>query len=439
MRAQKNTHLHFIQEVIVGLTVSAVALSLGGAFGLLSGRGVLAGMLSAAIYPLITSAIGGTKIQCSGPTGPMTTVFIALMISASQSVPQQHLAGFLNLTLFLMATILLIAGVLRLGNWVKIVPNVVISGFMDGIALIIWISQGKKLLQIGTPIIEGPMFLNCLVAIITLAIALLMTRIAKNVQSHIVGLLSGTLVALVVMTTACTLLDLPIGRAVPDISLHSYSELSAFAANHSPALWPWHLFWLALPWALQLAVVAYLDTLLTSLIIDRETHQESKRNRELGAQGIATSLVAIVGGIPGAQATERSVLMLKEGAQTRLAGILVGVFSLAGVLLLQDFVSLIPKAVFAGILLKVGYDVFDWQPIILYFKQWKTTDSKSSQPITHEEIVIIFLTAGVTAIVNVMAAVILCTIMFIVLRKSNPVGFHDLQLQKETEGFTDEP
>ena len=442
MSKSMNMNIRFIaHEAVVGLTVSTVSLSLGGAFGILSERGVLIGMITAALYPLITSIIGGTKIQCSGPTGPMTTVFVALVASAAHSLQglnEMLIPAFLNMTLFLTAALLLIAGILKLGNYVTIVPNIVISGFMDGIALIIWISQLKKLLQIGSPVIDGSLLLNCMVALGTLAIALCVSRVARSLSSYAAALLSGTLIALIVMTIVCHILQLPVGRIAPDISLHSWEELSSFVAVHSPLYWPWHLVLLAFPWALQLAGVAYLDTLLTSLIIDRKTHTTSRRNRELGAQACATAVVAMIGGIPGAQATERSILMKKEGAQSRLAGMFVGIFGLVGVFLLQDVVYLIPKAVFAGILLKVGYDVFDWQPFILYCKQRQVLHFKKRSTIANEEMLIIILTAVGTVVWNIMVSVCVFTAVFYVLKKHNR-HLHDLRLHIETEGMTDEP
>lgn len=405
---------------MAGIAVTAVALSLGGAFGLLSGRGVLAGMLSSAIFAFVTSLLGGTKVQCSGPTGPMTSVFIALIASASLQVDVAVLPLFLNMVVFLSAVLLLLMGLFRLGNLVHLVPNVVISGFMDGIALIIWVSQCKKLFQIGSPVIKGSMEVNIAVALATLVLAVVVTQASYRLPSKIVALVSGTLVSLIVMTVLCSVFALPIDRAAPDLSLHSFAELQQFAVSHSPTFWPWHLWQKALFWAVQLAGVAYLDTLLTSLIIDRRLGTTSKRNRELGAQGVATVLTAIVGGIPGAQATERSVLLVKEGARTRLAGITVGLCSLLGVLLLQDIVSLIPKAVFAGILLKVGYDVFDWRP----FK---------SSGVSVLELSIIALTALLTLFMNVLIAVIVGTAVFMIL------GISDISQEIETEGLSDEP
>ena len=132
---------------------------------------------------------------------------------------------------------------------------------------------------------------------------------------------------------------------------------------------------LALPYALNLTLLAYLDTLLTSLVVDKKVvetfgyRDDTKQNQELLAQGAANGLVAFIGGIPGAQATIRSVLILKENATMRLAGILSGVFVLIEMLLFQDWVQYIPLSVFAGLLIKVGYDVMDWDPIVNWVKE----------------------------------------------------------------------
>ena len=122
----------------------------------------------------------------------------------------------------------------------------------------------------------------------------------------------------------------------------------------------------ALPFAIQLAGLCYLDTLLTSLVVDRMTGEPTRQNKELVAQGVANGAIALVGGIPGAQATIRSVLVIKEGGNLRLAGIAIGAFVLVEMMLLRDLIAMIPQAVFAGILFKVGYDVFDFDTVIAF-------------------------------------------------------------------------
>ena len=147
--------------------------------------------------------------------------------------------------------------------------------------------------------------------------------------------------------------------------------------DNIPNQWSWSLVLLGLPWAGQLAMLAYLDSLLTALVVDKKLTEKTgvvertNQNRELGAQGVANAVVSLFGGIPGAQATIRSVLILNENATLRLAGVSVGVFVAIEMLLLQDYLSLIPKAVFTGVLFKVGYDVFDWPPVTTWLANLK--------------------------------------------------------------------
>ena len=114
--------------------------------------------------------------------------------------------------------------------------------------------------------------------------------------------------------------------------------------------------------SLQLAMLCYLDTLLTSLVVDKLNGEQTAKNKELAAQGLANGAVTLFGGLPGAQATIRSVLILKEGATMRLAGISAGIFVIIEMLLLQKLVKLIPQAVFCGILFKVRI-LYQSQPV----------------------------------------------------------------------------
>lgn len=436
MQFQKKTLFWLGQEVMIAVTVSAVALSLGGAFGSLSGRGVVFGMLAAAVYPLITSAFGGTKIQCSGPTGPMTTMFIALAGATAASLAGQSEAtqiGFMNMTIFLSGIVLLLAAVCRIGSIVSLVPSVIISGFMDGIALIIWISQAKKLLQIGTPVISGPVLINISVAVVTTLLIFVLSAALKQSSNKWLSFVSATFVTLVVMTIACTVLRLPIEESSGQVPLHSFAELYSFLQQYAPTGWPWQFWLLALPWALQLAGVAYIDSLLTSRIVDAHTNTTSKPNKELCAQAIATGAVACIGGIPGAQATERSMLMVKEGARSRISGVLVGVFAFVMLFVFKDVISSIPKAVFAGILFKLGYDVFDWKPFTSF---WSL---KNKSDVQWYHLGLITLTALLSVSTNIIIGISVGSLVFSALRYKNKTKFYDLIILKNTEGLSDEP
>jgi SulP family sulfate permease len=174
---------------------------------------------------------------------------------------------------------------------------------------------------------------------------------------------------------------------------------------------------LAFPFAVQLALLCYLDTLLTSRIVDTMSGETTRQDAELHAQGIANTAVAFVGGIPGAQATIRSVLILKEGATMRLAGVSVGIFVLVELIAFQDLIGLIPHAVFTGVLVKVGYDVFDWGPVRRYALQvWDALRDDPDVPrgprVSHTDAVFIAGTAAATLAWNLNVAVIGGTLAF---------------------------
>lgn len=439
-----------LNEFLAGLTVSFVAISLGAAFGVLSGRGALAGILSAGVIALITSAIGGTKVQCSGPTAPMTAVTVLLVTAVGDGLLQDH-GGvdpnqFINLVIILTGVILFLAGVLRLGRFIQIVPKVVISGFMNGIAVLIWVGEIKGLFGLaGKEPIGGGVASNAIVALVTLGLCFLLPSILKKVDERLTSFLPATLVAIVVVTAVASLADLGIERIVLGATLGSVADLTAMFEMHTPTDWSLALIVLGLPFAGQLAMLAYLDTLLTSLVVDKKvdemygTDETTDQNKELVAQGIANGAVAFFGGLPGAQATIRSVLILNEGARTRIAGVMVGIFVLVEMLVFQDLIAVIPQAVFTGVLFKVGYDVFDWTPLRLYvqeqFTQGETPRGPGDPAVPHIDMLFIAGTTLVTVIVNLNVAVVSFCVLFYVM--SRFITVPDLQ-PAMTEGFSDE-
>jgi len=145
---------------------------------------------------------------------------------------------------------------------------------------------------------------------------------------------------------------------------------------------------------------------------------KTRQNKELMAQGFATTAVAFVGGVPGAQSTVPSALTVKEGATMRLAGMCAGVFVIIEMLLFADLMGYIPQAVFAGILIKVGYDVFDFKPLWAYVRTLKRKAQKRpSRIIRHKEMAVLSGTAAMTAFVDLIIAVGVFTAGFHMINK----------------------
>lgn len=442
-----------VQNMVAALTVSFVAISLGAAFGILSERGAFVGMLSAGVIALITSLLGGTRVQCSGPTAPMTAVTV-LVVAAAYGAVQEQMPGvnpdhFINIAIFMTAALLLLGALLRLGRYINYVPNVVVSGFMNGIAVLIWIDQIHKLFGFGGKTsFGGSLGQNLTITLMSLAMLFLLPVLINRIMPKVASLFSATLATIVVMSTVTQVLSFDIEMVSLSARLESWGDITALVAAQWPQQVSAQLLWLAFPFALQLGLLAYLDTMLTSLVVDKMTKETTKANKELMAQGLAQGAVALFGGIPGAQATIRSVLMIKEKASLRLSGIMVGVFVIVEIILFQDAISLIPQAVFAGVLIKVGYDVFDWMPVRLYIKELL---AKKDMPLVNffsrhddepiyvmnTEMIIIIGTTLTTILWNLNMAVFLFTGIFYlynrVLNKTNPM--RDLRMGKESDAF----
>lgn len=442
-----------LRNIIVGLTVSFVALSLGAALGILSGRGAFAGMISAGIIALITSLLGGTRIQCSGPTAPMSAVSAVVVASAHEHIllsgTQVSADQFINGVFLLSGLLMLVMAALRLGRFIRWVPNVVISGFMSGIALLIWIAQIQSVFGWGGhKALSGSVTANAVVVIATVAAIFLLSAILRRVLGSLAHYLPATLLAIILISCLAWALDLGIETVQLTGSLSSWHDVTTLLHDQVPTRFNLSTLFKALPFAIQIALLCYLDTLLTSLVIDRMGGESTQQNRELAAQGIANGLIAFVGGIPGAQATIRSVLMLKEHATLRLAGVMVGVFVMIEIVLFQDLINQIPKAVFVGVLLKVGYDVFDFKPFQIYLSEvmrlrhqllhdFFSRHDEDKIFVTNREILMITGTAAVTVGMNLNVAVLAFTLFFYFHNKllcpNNPM--RDLNPDEETEAF----
>jgi len=440
-----------MQNVIIGLTVSFVALSLGAALGLLSGRGAFAGMISAGLIALITSLFGGTRVQCSGPTAPMSAVSAVVVAAANVQVQLMAIevsaAQLINLTFLLTGVIMLAMGALRLGRFIRYVPNVVISGFMTGISLLIWRDQVGLLFGCwGKTALTGPLLMNLVLALATLVLIFWLAPVMKKLVGPRARFLPATLLAIIGVSAFADLMRIPVEHVNLGSAVTSLAGFAELVKSQVPVV-SLPLLGVALPFALQLAMLGYLDTLLTSLVIDKMAGEKTRQNKELLAQGLANGSIAFVGGIPGAQATIRSVLMIKEGASLRLAGIMVGVFVLIEMVLFQGLINLIPKAVFVGVLIKVGYDVFDFQPLRLYCKQVAEKRAEMFHGffarhddqlifVTNRELLMILGTATVTLFWDLNLAVGGFTVLFYLhnrLNWTNPM--RDLMPGVETEAF----
>jgi len=417
-----------IPDLLAGLTVSFAALSLGAAFGVMSGRGAFAGMISAAVIPIITSLFGGTRLQASGPTAPMTAVSSLVIAFAYEHFHGERVLAeqFVTLVLLMNASILILMGVFRLGRYILMVPQVIVLGFMNGIAVLIWVDQVKRLLGIGAKVpLEGGMIANSLIALAVLGSILSIPWLLRKmgVPAGVRRFMPAIFITIVFFTTITTLGNIPVEHVNLGSGAGSIKDFFGMVISYFPTdshLFSTEMLMKALPYALQLSLLAYLDSLLTSLVIDRMAKERTLHDKELMAQGLANGMSSLLQGIPGAQATIRSVLLLQEGAQTRLAGVMVGVYALLGFLVFNKVIVLIASAVFIGVLFKAGLDVLDRDFIIAYIKgKWHNSRERNIQ------LFFIVYATLLTVFIDLNVAVISGTVLFYVLKRFVP--FNDAE------------
>ncbi len=432
----------FISDILAGLSVSFAALALGAAFGIMSGRGAFAGMIAAAVIPIITGLFGGTRLSVSGPTGPMTAVSSVIIAFAYDNFSGDKILAeqFITLVFLLTGILLIVTGILRIGKLIRYVPQVIILGFMSGIAMVIWVAQIKVLFGIGGKIAPlGDLSVNLILVLVTfftiLSLPLLLKKlkVPKSVRLFI----PATLTTIILMTVITVIFNIDVGRVKLGVTINSVSEFFSLIAAYLPSqnILTKEYILMALPYSLQLILLGYFDSLLTALIMGYLTKEKSNLNKELVGQGLSNIAAAIVMGIPGAQSTIASVLLFKEGAKTRLGTVSAGIFALLSLSFFKDYVSLITSAVFIGVLFKAALDVFEKEFIRVYLKRkWHRSKERNIQ------FAFILLTMFVTAFWDLNIAVIGGTILFYLGKKVfkyNDVE-QELGVEEPTEIWIDE-
>ena len=347
-------------DVFGGLTAAVIALPMALAFGIASGAGAAAGLWGAVIIGLVASLFGGTPTLISEPTGPMTVVFTSVIISftATADSPEQALAMAFSVGV-LAGIFQIFFGLFRLGRYVTMMPYTVISGFMSGIGIILVLLQLGPFLGQATPkggvmgtllempaLVQGTQPMELLLALITLAILWFTPSAVKKVcPPQLLALVVGTVLALSLFSGAGL-------RTIPEFS-------AAFPSFQLPMFSSGQLRLMVID-AAVLGMLGCIDALLTSVVADSLTRTEHNSNKELIGQGLANVVSGLFGAMPGAGATMGTVVNIQSGGRTALSGIVRAMVLMLVVLLAAPLASRIPLAVLAGIAVKVGIDIIDW-------------------------------------------------------------------------------
>lgn len=345
-------------DIFGGLTAGIVALPLALAFGVQSGLGAAAGVYGAIFLGIIASIFGGTPVQISGPTGPMTVVSASVVALAIQKTGSFELGlGIVIFSFFLAGLFQIFFGIMKLGKYIRYVPYPVVSGFMSGIGVIIILLQIFPLVGLKSPAKTIDVFgqIPYLIQHINYQALLLgvLTIITIYVFPLLTKIIPGTLAALIVFTLISVFsgFNVPVIGDIPK----GLPELKLSAVLN----FDWTLLMTVIGPALTLAGLGSIDTLLTSVVADNITKSRHNSNQELIGQGIGNMVASVFGGLPGAGATMRTVINIRNNGKTRLSGVIHGLFLLIVLLGAGQYVRDVPNSVLAGILITVGIGIID--------------------------------------------------------------------------------
>lgn len=344
----RSKHVNYLTEILSGLTVSLALVPEAIAFALIAGLSPLTGLYAAFSIGLITSLFGGRPGMISGATGAVAVVIVSLA--------QSHGVEYIFATVVLAGMIQMLAGALKLGKFIRLVPHSVMFGFVNGLAIVIFLAQLASFKVAGENGELGWMIgdqLNVMLGLVFLTMLIIwgLPKLTKAVPA--------SLTAILVVSAIVLGLDIDT-RNVGDIS----SIKGGFPPFHIPEV-PLTLETLSIifPYAFIVAGVGLIESLLTLNLIDEITETRGKSNKEAMAQGLANVVTGFFSGMGGCAMIGQSLINISSGARARLSGIVASVMLLVFIMFGAEYIEKMPIAALTGLMIMVAIGTFEWASI----------------------------------------------------------------------------
>jgi len=337
--------VNYKTEILSGLTVALALIPEAVAFALIAGLSPLTGLYAAFVMGLVTAVFGGRPGMISGATGAVAVVIVALSIS--------HGPEYIFATVILAGILQILAGILRLGVLIRMVPHSVIFGFVNGLAIIIFMSQldqFKSVNEAGELVWMTGESLYILIGLVltTMVIIWGLPKLTKAIPAPLVAIL--VIFGIVVFFAIDT-------KTVGDIA----SINGGFPPFHIPMVpFTWESIALIFPYAAIMAGVGLIESLLTLNIVDEITETRGRGNKECVAQGTANILSGFFSGMGGCAMLGQSLINVSSGARARLSGIVAAVSLLIFIMFGADLIEKLPMAALTGLMIMVALGTFEW-------------------------------------------------------------------------------
>ena len=374
-------------DILSGLTVALALVPEAVAFAFVAHVDPLVGLYAAFIVGLITSIFGGRPGMISGATGALAVVMVSLVI--------EHGVEYLFATVLLMGVLQILAGIFKLGKFIRMVPHPVMLGFVNGLAIVIFLAQlGQFKVMDGNGQLQwmqgSELYVMGGLVALTMAIIHFLPKLTTAIPS--------SLAAILVVTGLVIGLELE-SRTVLDYLKDMSGDLNATIAGgfpefHIPAVpFNFETFKIIFPYALVLAAIGLIESLLTLTLIDEITETRGNSNKECIGQGAANVTCGVFGAMGGCAMIGQSMININSGGRSRLSGITAAILLLCFILFAASLIEMIPLAALVGVMFMVVLGTFEWSSFRL-MKRIPKTDA-----------FVIVLVSGVTVITDLAVAV----------------------------------
>lgn len=374
----------FKTEILSGLTVALALVPEAVAFAFVAGVHPLTGLYAAFIVGLITAVFGGRPGMISGATGALAVVMVSLVA--------QHGVEYLFATVVLMGILQLLAGVFKLGKFIRLVPHPVMLGFVNGLAIVIFLAQ---LTQFKVPDAAGDMHWMTGIPLMIMLGLIALTMAIIHFLAKYTKIIPAPLAAILIVSVLVIGLGLDATRVGDMASIEG-----GFPPFHIPAV-PFTLetLWIVLPYAVILASIGLIESLLTLNLVNEKLGTRGGASRECMAQGASNLVTGFFSGMGGCAMIGQSMINVSSGGQRRWSGISAALFLLAFILFASSLIEQIPLAALVGVMFMVVIGTFAWNSIKLLAK------------IPTSDAFVIILVTGVTVAADLAVAVVVGVIV----------------------------
>jgi len=390
-------------EILSGLTVALALVPEAIAFALIPGFSPLTGLYAAFILCLITSILGGRPGMISGATGAVAVIFVGLILELKRNFPgiePETILNYVFATVVMAGILQILAGVLRLGKFIRLVPHPVMFGFVNGLAIIIFMAQFPNFYEKGTDnLLSTTPFLMMLgLTLLTMLIIWGLPKLTKAIPS--------SLVAIVIVSA------IVIGFGIDTLTVAgTMGEGESIKGGFPPLSIPQipftlETFKIIFPYAAIVAGVGLIESLLTLNIIDEITETRGSGNRECVAQGTANIFSGFLSGMGGCAMIGQSLINTSSGARARLSGITAAVMLLVFIMFGSSLIERLPMAALVGLMFMVAIGTFEWASFKTFGKMPKS------------DVVVMVLVTLITAITHNLAVAVLLGVIISALAYS---------------------